>query len=446
MKAILYKDLLQIRRNTGLLIMLIVAGTLSVLLIGTSAIIQPGAVLAGIMLQATLITFLMSVVPTCAMELIRNDIGNGTLAAFKASGLPNRQYLIAQMIAALVPSGTLGALIVLAFRALVPSLHTVIAGEQGLLLTVEPLLAALILFLWSIFFKGKVLIMTTTTTAQSLTPSPTADGTQSSADRMAHSPIAVSVRNMTFGYQKSKPVLSHISLDVPAGQSIGILGYNGVGKTTLFGVILGLLRPQHGDAVINADVFPSMRDVFQLTDSNNLTTDLTVRENIRFRTMLYATREHPNPVDLAHLEDLPMVKAFELGDHLDKKVKELSSGLKKRAGIVTGILFDPKLIMLDEPTNAVDPLTRQLLIELMRQLRADGRTIMTITHDLDYCWSVTDRVVIFDNKHLVKDCMTRDFADYQAFTEAVTLGREKTDVDFGLHVGNALSDTTSTTK
>ncbi|KAA8832191.1 ABC transporter ATP-binding protein [Bifidobacterium tissieri] len=288
--------------------------------------------------------------------------------------------------------------------------------------------------------------MTTTTTAQSLTPSPTADGTQSSVDRVDHSPIAVSVRNMTFGYQKAKPVLSHISLDVPAGQSIGILGYNGVGKTTLFGVILGLLRPQHGDAVINADVFPSMRDVFQLTDSNNLTTDLTVRENIRFRTMLYATREHPNPVDLAHLEDLPMVKAFELGDHLDKKVKELSSGLKKRAGIVTGMLFDPKLIMLDEPTNAVDPLTRQLLIELMRQLRADGRTIMTITHDLDYCWSVTDRVVILDNKHLVKDCMTRDFADYQAFTEAVTLGREKTDVDFGLHVGNAISDTTSTTK
>ncbi|OXN00499.1 ATP-binding cassette domain-containing protein [Bifidobacterium vansinderenii] len=427
MKAIFYKDLLQVRRNTGLLIMLIVTGIMTVLFIVLATVIQPGRTFATVLLQITLILFLMSFVPTCAMELVRGDIGNGTLTAFTASGRPKRQYLIAQVIVALIPSGALGALIVLAFRLLVPSLRTVITGANGLLLLSEPLLAAFVLFLWSIFFKGKALIMTATTTK------PITDSINGQSKPVAGTPIAVSVRDMTFGYKRRKPVLSHISLDVPAGQSIGILGYNGVGKTTLFGVILGLLRPQHGDAVINADVFPSMRDVFQLTDSNNLTADMTVRENIRFRAMLYATHENPHPVDVAHLDELPMVRAFELGEHLDKKVRELSSGLKKRAGIVTGMLFEPKLIMLDEPTNAVDPLTRQLLIELMKQLRADGRTIMTITHDLDYCWEVTDRVVILDNRHLVRDCMTHDFADYQTFMEAATLGRETTDVDFGLH-------------
>ncbi|MBT1172112.1 ABC transporter ATP-binding protein [Bifidobacterium sp. MA2] len=274
-------------------------------------------------------------------------------------------------------------------------------------------------------------------TATTLDPVPTPVSTASDAVSAAHipsAPTAVRVTDMTFGYRRNKPVLEHIDLNVPTGQSLGILGYNGVGKTTLFGVITGLLRPRHGSAAINADVFHSMREVFQLTDSGNLSANMTVRENLRFRAMLYATRDDPHPIDLKHLGDLPMVRAFELQDHLDKKVGDLSSGLRKRAGIVAGMLFDPKLILLDEPTNAVDPITRQLLIDLMRQLKADGRTILTITHDLDYCWQVVDRVVILDDRHLVKDVMLADFPDIDAFKRAATLGRERGHVDFGLGV------------
>ncbi|MBT1182194.1 ABC transporter ATP-binding protein [Bifidobacterium sp. CP2] len=271
-------------------------------------------------------------------------------------------------------------------------------------------------------------------TAPTLGPTPTPTSSPASATHASPTPTAVRVTDMTFGYRRNKPVLEHIDLDVPAGQSLGILGYNGVGKTTLFGVITGLLRPQHGSATINADVFHSMREVFQLTDSGNLSANMTVRENLRFRAMLYATHDDPHPIDLKHLDALPMVRAFELQDHLDKKVRDLSSGLRKRAGIVAGMLFDPKLILLDEPTNAVDPITRQLLIDLMRQLKADGRTILTITHDLDYCWEVVNRVVILDDRHLVKDVMLADFPDVDAFKRAATLGRERDHVDFGLGV------------
>ncbi|MBW3080525.1 ABC transporter ATP-binding protein [Bifidobacterium sp. 79T10] len=271
-------------------------------------------------------------------------------------------------------------------------------------------------------------------TAPTLGPAPTPTSSPASATHASPIPTAVRVTDMTFGYRRNKPVLEHIDLDVPAGQSLGILGYNGVGKTTLFGVITGLLRPQHGSATINADVFHSMREVFQLTDSGNLSANMTVRENLRFRAMLYATHDDPHPIDLKHLDALPMVRAFELQDHLDKKVRDLSSGLRKRAGIVAGMLFDPKLILFDEPTNAVDPITRQLLIDLMRQLKADGRTILTITHDLDYCWEVVNRVVILDDRHLVKDVMLADFPDVDAFKRAATLGRERDHVDFGLGV------------
>ena len=113
-------------------------------------------------------------------------------------------------------------------------------------------------------------------------------------------------------------------------------------------------------------------------------------------------------------------------------IHPLSTGLRKRVGIVAGMLFDPHVIMLDEPSNAIDPITRSLLVDYVNQLRADERTLLTVTHDLEYCWNVADRIIILDDEHLVKDMMLAEFDDYEAFTKASTLGRDRTHVDFGL--------------
>ena len=447
MKAVLYKDLQQIRHNTAMLITAVIAIAASLSLIAAITPLAMGPDMAGVMLRFAVASFTMGLAPTLSLDAIRSDFANGTIVSVRACGRPFRQYLAAQLAYAVIPITVLSAAL-MGFAFLdAPALRATIAGPQGVALTVTPTLAALALYLWSIFIKGKATIMTTTTldsivattsTASAPVTSdstvsvmPSASGTAAAAPA-GQDPLAIRVTDMTFGYRRRKPVLEHIDLDVPAGQSLGILGYNGVGKTTLFGVITGLLRPQEGSATINADVFRSMRDVFQLTDSGNLSPTMTIRENLRFRSMLYATHDDPHPLDLKHLDRLPMVRAFELGEHLDKKVKDLSSGLRKRAGIMAGMLFDPRLILLDEPTNAVDPVTRQLLIDLMRQLKADGRTILTITHDLDYCWEVADRVIVLDDKCVVKDCLLADFGDIDAFRQAATLGRERDHVDFGL--------------
>ncbi|KFI98822.1 ATP-binding cassette domain-containing protein [Bifidobacterium stellenboschense] len=227
-------------------------------------------------------------------------------------------------------------------------------------------------------------------------------------------------------------MLKDIGLTVPQGQSLGILGYNGVGKTTLLNLMIGLLRPQQGRCAINAALVPAMRDVFEMTELGNLIDTMTVRDNIRFRAMLFADPKSGHRFDMAALADQPLVKAFELGDQLDKKVSELSSGLRKRAGIVAGMLFDPHVIMLDEPTNSIDPMTRKLLIDYVNELRADGRTLLTVTHDLDYCWKVTDRIIVLDHGRIVEDARVADFADYVSFEHAATLGREDRKVDFGV--------------
>lgn len=237
----------------------------------------------------------------------------------------------------------------------------------------------------------------------------------------------ISVQNVSFGYKRNVTVLENISFDVPQGQSLAILGYNGAGKTTLLHIITGLLRPKAGRAIINANLVPSMRDVFQMNDQSCMAAELTVRENIRFRAMLLG-----RTLDTEHIDDEPMIRAFQLDDHLDKKVSELSSGLRKRAGLAAGLIFDPHVIMLDEPTNAIDPLTRQLMTDLMKQLKAAGRTVLTVTHDLEYCWQVADRAIVLDDKHLARDIVISDFHDYREFEEAATLGKENRTVDFGL--------------
>ena len=241
----------------------------------------------------------------------------------------------------------------------------------------------------------------------------------------------IRVNDLTFGYKRKQAVLEHITFAVPKGQSLAILGYNGVGKTTLFDLIVGLRRPWSGYAAINKAFVPSMRDVFQMTEQGGLIDTMTVRENFKFRKMLFKPKDDDKTFFEA-LEKNPLVRAFELNDQLDKKVSDLSSGLRKRVGIVAGMMFDPNVIMLDEPTNAIDPLTRDLLIEYMGRLRADNRTILTITHDLHYCWNVSDRIIVLDHKHIALDAMLSDFNSFDEFSKAAMLGKEHEHVDFGL--------------
>lgn len=205
---------------------------------------------------------------------------------------------------------------------------------------------------------------------------------------MALEGMSVAVEHVTFGYGGRQTVLDDVSFTVPQGQSVAILGYNGVGKTTLFKLIAGLLRPRSGRCVINGMLVPSMRDVFLMTEHANLISAMSVRDNIRFR----------------------------------------------------GLLFDPHVIMLDEPTNSIDPITRDLLIDYVNRLHACGRTILTVTHDLEYCWKTMDRAVILDDRRIAGDVMLADIPDHEAFTHIATLGHDRRTVDFGLERQMARSE------
>lgn len=256
---------------------------------------------------------------------------------------------------------------------------------------------------------------------------------------MALEGMSVAVEHVTFGYGRRQTVLDDVSFTVPQGQSVAILGYNGVGKTTLFKLITGLLRPRSGRCVINGMLVTSMRDVFLMTEHANLISAMSVRDNIRFRGLLFDP-DGMGGMDPSRLGGEPLVRAFELGPFLDTRVSRLSSGMRGRAGLVAGMLFDPHVIMLDEPTNSIDPITRDLLIDYVNRLHACGRTILTVTHDLEYCWKTTDRAVILDDRRIAGDVMLADIPDYETFTHIATLGHDRRTVDFGLERQMARSE------
>ena len=184
---------------------------------------------------------------------------------------------------------------------------------------------------------------------------------------------------------------------------------------------------------------PSMRDVFLMTEHANLISAMSVRDNIRFRGLLFDP-DGMGGMDPSRLGGEPLVRAFELGPFLDTRVSRLSSGMRGRAGLVAGMLFDPHVIMLDGPTNSIDPITRDLLIDYVNRLHACGRTILTVTHDLEYCWKTMDRAVILDDRRIAGDVMLADIPDHGTFTHIATLGHGRRTVDFGLERQMARSE------
>ena len=189
----------------------------------------------------------------------------------------------------------------------------------------------------------------------------------------------VSVDEIRFAYG-AQPALAGVSFDVAPGEIFGLLGPNGGGKTTLFRLLCTLLPFQSGRATIDgSDVATSPASVrlaigvtFQ---SPSLDGKLTVRENLRAQGMLYGLHG-------ADLERRMSFASESLGirDRWRDRAETLSGGLKRRVEIAKGLLHDPRVLLLDEPSTGLDPGARHDLWQLLARLREQGMTILVTTH------------------------------------------------------------------
>ncbi|ETN94096.1 ABC-2 type transport system ATP-binding protein [Zhouia amylolytica] len=216
----------------------------------------------------------------------------------------------------------------------------------------------------------------------------------------------ITVNNLTKKYSGTT-VLNIDSLEIPKGQSFGLVGNNGAGKTTFFSLLLDLIRPTTG-AIENNQIKVSESEAWKpytaaFIDESFLIGYLTPEEYFYFIGELRGQNKADVDSFLAPFED------FFNGEILGGKkyLRDLSKGNQKKAGIVASFIGNPEVIILDEPFANLDPTTQIRLKRLIKEL-ADGNdvTILISSHDLMHVTEVCERVVVLDKGEMVKDIQT----------------------------------------
>jgi daunorubicin resistance ABC transporter ATP-binding subunit len=188
-----------------------------------------------------------------------------------------------------------------------------------------------------------------------------------------------------------------LDLHVATGTVVSLLGPNGAGKTTMVRMLATLLRPDAGSArVAGYDVVSEadrVRSVISLTGQfAALDKNLTAVENLQLMARL---RGHRRASARAIVEEL--VERFDIAEFRDRLIKNLSGGQRRRVDLAAGLIDRPQLLVLDEPTTGLDPRSRQVVWSTIRQLVAEGVTLLLTTQYLDEADALADRVVLIDH-------------------------------------------------
>ena len=189
---------------------------------------------------------------------------------------------------------------------------------------------------------------------------------------------AIVMQNISFGYRKNELVLSDININVPNQSIYGFLGANGAGKTTSIRIILGLLKPANGNvSIFGEDIKKThphhFNKIGSLIENPSLYGHLSAEDNLRIWSKFFNTPKQ---------RISEVLELVSLGDAKKKKTADFSTGMKQRLGLATALLHDPQLIILDEPTNGLDPMGIIELREILNQLRSEGKTILLSSHIL----------------------------------------------------------------
>ena len=205
-----------------------------------------------------------------------------------------------------------------------------------------------------------------------------------------------------------KAEVLHIeSLEIPKGQSFGLVGNNGAGKTTYFNMLLDLIRPTTG-AITNHDIVVNQSEDWKnftgsFIDESFLIGYLTPNEYFDFIGDLRGMNKADVNMFLAQFEE------FFNDEVLGKKkyLRDLSKGNQKKAGIVAAMMGNPKVVILDEPFANLDPTTQIRLKKILKTLTENKEvTVLVSSHDLSHVTEVCERIVVLDKGHLVKDIET----------------------------------------
>jgi phospholipid/cholesterol/gamma-HCH transport system ATP-binding protein len=219
----------------------------------------------------------------------------------------------------------------------------------------------------------------------------------------------VEVRNLTKSFEDNL-VLDNISLDVKIGENVVVFGRSGTGKSVLLKCIVKLLIPEAGEIIVDGKSVYSLKEkglnelrkeIGFLFQGSALYDSMTVKDNLEFPLIRNKKEMSPKQREDKIQE---VLKAVDLEHAIDKMPAELSGGMKKRIGLARTIITEPKLILYDEPTTGLDPITVKEISELIKELQKDlNVTSIIVTHDLLCAQIISDRAIVLRDGKIVYD-------------------------------------------
>lgn len=216
----------------------------------------------------------------------------------------------------------------------------------------------------------------------------------------------IKIENLNYAYTDT-PVLKNISFEIQENEMVGLLGLSGSGKTTLLKILSGLLQPDSGIYTIESNkayekgkrnkmLVNELGVVFQ---DYNLFMHLTVLDNLvlPYRLRFKKSKEESKKVAIE------MLSQFGLQEHLYKFPNECSGGQQQRIAIARALILNPRVLLIDEPTAALDQENTMIVSELLRDLNKKGLTVIVITHDIPFAQSICKRVIELKKGEIIQD-------------------------------------------
>ena len=232
--------------------------------------------------------------------------------------------------------------------------------------------------------------------------------------KKADKKIVLETKNLSKNFGNKK-ILKAINMKIYEGDIVGLIGPNGAGKTTFIKTILNLYKEREGEVFIcginiDQDFEKAILNVGCVIENPDLYPHLSGYKNIKIVSLLN------NIKDDEYIEKI--VKLFKLNARIKDKVKKYSLGMKQRLGIVCALIKKPKLLILDEPTNGLDPLGIKELRDIIKNISEDMNvTVLISSHILSEIENICDRIVIIDNGYIIDEIDIDDMKSHELSLE-----------------------------
>ena len=226
----------------------------------------------------------------------------------------------------------------------------------------------------------------------------------------------IEFKDVSFAYERGKPVMEHLSFRIERGESVGLIGANGAGKSTVMKLLLGLIS---GEGEVLVDGTPVQKTTlaeirrklgFVLQNSDHQMFMPTVYEDMMFAPLNYGV-----PRDQAEQRVDAVLAQLGLEDLKHRHNHRISGGEKRMAAIATILAMEPEAILMDEPTAALDPYNRRIIINTIRDLK---QTKLITSHDLDMILDTCERVILLSDGKIVADGRADDILRNRELPEA----------------------------